>query len=374
MCATSLPKACKDLGNANGLALVGEVPACVLALGPFAVGTVSTCLATTGINLGTQGNSIVTCLLNALTDVCILKLPDSCASLGGVGGLPNVAQLAQCTTALGPFAVGSAATCLAGGLTSGTDIVQCLLKALGLGDPDANGGGGNTCPVTTPPPVCVTTLPPACSALGSLAGLAIVPNLATCVTALGTNAVGDVAKCLSTSSILPTSTGSDVLACLSKALKAGCPCVKDVPAACTALSSETGLAIVPKLTNCVTALGGYAVGEVNSCLNPANILPSSTGTGVVDCLTKALQSGCADPPPPPPPPPPCNSALPPDCVSLSTTNGLALTAKLAACTAALGTKGAAAAVKCLNPSAINFGTKGATIVSCLTTALQGVCL
>lgn len=205
------------------------------------------------------------------------KLPDACTGLAGATGVGLVTKVATCTAQLGPFAVGDTLLCLTKGLTNGDDIIACLLKALSL--PDGSGGGGTCSPS---PQACVSELPPDCSVISDLVGTAIIPQLTTCVTALGTYAVGAVTTCLDPLKILAGTQGSSVVSCVLDALSG--VCIQALPDACSNLISVSQGELTTDIPKCIAALGPFASGGVLDCLSPA---PAS-GQAAVTCITKAL--------------------------------------------------------------------------------------
>lgn len=72
----------------------------------------------------------MTCLTDALSDTCISSLPQACLDLVDDTAIELVVDVPLCTAALGPFAVGAAATCLSSGLTNGNSMIECLDTAL----------------------------------------------------------------------------------------------------------------------------------------------------------------------------------------------------------------------------------------------------
>jgi hypothetical protein len=129
ICA-DVPSPCQSLSSVNGLALIAAIPACTAALGVFATGNIATCLGTDLISSTTLGETIVTCLGDALEDQCIDSLPEPCLNLQDNNVAQLVINLPLCTVALGPFAAGAAATCLSSGLTNGNSVISCLNDAL----------------------------------------------------------------------------------------------------------------------------------------------------------------------------------------------------------------------------------------------------
>ncbi|RDW59816.1 hypothetical protein BP6252_12903 [Coleophoma cylindrospora] len=135
VCATNLPSACSALSPISGLALNAAIPLCKTELGSYASGDAGLCLAT-NIDALSLGTNITTCLSTALSTRCISVLPGPCLALSSDNGLILSSDIPLCVTALGPFVVGSAATCLdTTSITSnsiGTSVVSCLFGALGL--------------------------------------------------------------------------------------------------------------------------------------------------------------------------------------------------------------------------------------------------
>ncbi|RDA95325.1 hypothetical protein CP533_3555 [Ophiocordyceps camponoti-saundersi (nom. inval.)] len=148
-CLTTLPTACSNLANTNGLGLITLILGCQTALGAFNQGGLLACLSITP-TAATTGQSIVTCLLGALTGTCLNVLPATCISLAGVATISTAAAQA-CATSLGPLGTGAVANCLAAG-GNGNAALLCIQVALGLvggrdsrGNPcivGATGGGG----------------------------------------------------------------------------------------------------------------------------------------------------------------------------------------------------------------------------------------
>ncbi|TPX13362.1 uncharacterized protein E0L32_006335 [Thyridium curvatum] len=225
-CISSLPAACSNLSNENGLALVADVPACVVALGPFAVGEALVCLSTSSIAETTTGASIITCLNNALK------------------------------------------------LTSATPTTSVVPTA---------------CPAasSTPSSGCQVSLPPNCANLASVSGLDLIVDVPLCLTALGVYGVGNAAACLATDVITTSTTGGSIINCLNTALEASCP--TSLPSACTKLNSDNGsAALLVDIPLCVVALGPFAAGNAAVCLSTTTLTESTTGSSIVECLEKAL--------------------------------------------------------------------------------------
>ncbi|KAL6915066.1 hypothetical protein FSST1_012826 [Fusarium sambucinum] len=286
-CDVALPAGCQALETTNGILLVPVIAACTLALGPFAAGNIATCLATTP-SLFTVGADIAECILTALEGRCITTLPDACTDLEDSNGLALVANVALCATALGPFAAGSAATCLATGAitssTQGTSIVECLRIAFGFDSGTGTVTGSALCsePTTTPPdPVCAT-IPEPCSDLADTNGLALIVAIPVCTAALGGFAVGNVATCLGTNLITQNTLGETVVECLEDALSE--TCITSLPEPCLDLAGNTAAQLVVNLPLCTAALGPFAAGAAATCLTSG----LTNGNSVVDCLNDAI--------------------------------------------------------------------------------------
>ncbi|PHH79591.1 hypothetical protein CDD80_4353 [Ophiocordyceps camponoti-rufipedis] len=136
--AANLPAACSSLANSNGVALTPLISLCVTALGGLNVGAIASCLVTSLIGTTTTGQSIVTCLTNALGNTCMTALPGTCISLAGLVTI-SLGGLQACQTSLGPMNSGAAAACFTQN-SNGNDLILCLQNALGLViGRDANG-------------------------------------------------------------------------------------------------------------------------------------------------------------------------------------------------------------------------------------------
>ncbi|KAK7223378.1 hypothetical protein V2G26_011381 [Clonostachys chloroleuca] len=285
-CVTALPQACSQIESLKGLALIPAVPLCLAALGPFAVGNVATCLTTSSINISTAGSDIINCLTTAFEGRCINTLPQECENLKSKTGLALVPDLAICTLKLGPFAVGSALTCLSSSSitdsSTGTGVVSCLETALGLSSPGSSNGGGDSCTPSTGGQTCVTQLPPTCSDLQNSNGLGLITAIPTCLASLGAYGVGNAAQCLVTTSISVSSVGSDIVNCLLNAFKE--TCIAELPPACSNLENDDAAKLIVDIPLCVAALGPFAVGGALTCLSTT----AESGSSVVDCLKNAL--------------------------------------------------------------------------------------
>ncbi|KAI8251746.1 hypothetical protein K4K58_008407 [Colletotrichum sp. SAR11_239] len=200
-CPTTLPDACVNLQTSNGLALLTDIPLCTAALGPFAVGTAATCLATGAISALTQGSSVFECLQVAF------------------GLAPSVVTV--------------------------TNPALCPTQA-----------------PTATPSVCAT-VPAPCESLSTVDGLALIPAIPACTAALGAFAVGNAATCLATTAISVTTTGSSIVSCLENALSA--TCISTLPQACLDLAGDDAVALAVDLPLCVTALGPFATGAALVC-------------------------------------------------------------------------------------------------------------
>lgn len=136
-CNVNLPSDCKGLAGAIGLGTAVDAVLCTADLGIYAVGNVLQCLATDVITTTTTGDSILTCLVQALDDSCPAVLPSACLALNNdVGAAELILDIPLCIVALGPYAAGDALVCLSTtGLVDsslGSGIVDCLESALGI--------------------------------------------------------------------------------------------------------------------------------------------------------------------------------------------------------------------------------------------------
>jgi hypothetical protein len=230
-----------------------------------------------------------------LEERCITTLPDACTDLANANGLELVADVAICAVALGPFAAGSAATCLSTGDitgdTTGTSIVECLEIAFGLASGSSTVTGLPFCdeptttptptPTPTPQPACFT-MPEDCAFLGTLTGsVAIGISAPACRTALGNYNTGTVPSCFTSGVGLFTS-GTVVTNCLNNALSG--TCISTLPAACSSLAGQNTVQLALNLDACNSALGPFGEGDAEDCLS---VLQGS-GDAVVSCLNNAL--------------------------------------------------------------------------------------
>lgn len=136
-CDVNLPRDCKGLAGDIGLATAVDAVLCLADLGIYAVGNVAMCLATDVITIDTTGDSILTCLAQALDETCPAALPSACLALNSdVGVAELILDIPLCIVALGPYAAGDALVCLS---TTGLDdaslgsgIVNCLEGAFNI--------------------------------------------------------------------------------------------------------------------------------------------------------------------------------------------------------------------------------------------------
>lgn len=136
-CDVNLPRDCKGLAGDVGLGTAVDALLCTADLGIYAVGNVALCLATDVITDATTGDSVLTCLVQALDETCPTVLPSACLKLNNdVGATELIVDISLCIVALGPYAAGEALVCLS---TSGLDdsslgsgIVDCLETALDI--------------------------------------------------------------------------------------------------------------------------------------------------------------------------------------------------------------------------------------------------
>jgi hypothetical protein len=227
--------------------------------------------------------------LTALEGRCITTLPDACVSLEESNGLELVADVAVCAVALGPFAVGSAATCLATGSitasTEGASIVECLRIAFGFDSGTGTVTDGVLCveptPTPNPQPICAT-VPEPCQNLADTDGLALIAAIPVCTVALGGFAVGNVATCLGTDLITENTLGETVVGCLEDALSE--TCITSLPEPCLDLAGNTVVELALNVPLCTAALGPFAAGAALTCLTSG----LTNGNSIVDCLNDAI--------------------------------------------------------------------------------------
>ncbi|OAA45626.1 hypothetical protein NOR_03415 [Metarhizium rileyi] len=275
VCASELPRACKDLVNMKtGLNVVSEAMDCTKALGHFGASMAGCLVPNLGNLMSPPGPRIVSCMEDLIGGVCVTKLPNACSNLAGQGPVGMVVSLPLCTFQLGPLAVGETLDCLTRGFTKGDDIVSCLRSNLGL-------PSSGPCSPVPAVPACVSALPPDCDLLKDLNGLTMIPKLAGCTQALGKYAADNVKKCLDPASIVANSLGGGVAQCLNDSLKG--LCIPTLPDACLSLVSFNNGQLGTKLPQCMAALGPFNSGKVLTCFqNPAS------ASSVVDCLNSAL--------------------------------------------------------------------------------------
>ncbi|KAM9883424.1 hypothetical protein VD0002_g1098 [Verticillium dahliae] len=231
------------------------------------------------------------CVVTALEARCITTLPDACASLSSSNGLALVGNIAGCTVALGPFALGSAATCLSTGSitssTTGASVVECLEIAFGIRSGTVTITDPALCATPTPTPVVpvCAEVPAPCQDLGNVNGLALVAAIPLCTSALGVFAVGNVATCLGTDLISQNTLGTTVVGCLEDALQS--TCISELPGPCQDLQDNTVVELAINLPLCTAALGPFAVGNTLTCLTSG----LGNGNSVIECLNASLFGG-----------------------------------------------------------------------------------
>lgn len=291
-------------------------------------------------------------------------LPSACAALSGFNGVISLAvHITECTTQLGAYGSGNILTCLTSNInafTTGQSIVDCLTNAFA--------------------DTCISELPASCESIYTETGLQLAADVPLCVAALGPFAVGDAALCLSTTSIVSTTAGSDIIQCLLNALQlplnpvttttetisvacptasaSATPCAVTLPASCLALAGQTGLGVAADTVVCTADLGVFATGNVLSCVATDVITLSVTGDSIISCLLTALEASCP-------------AALPAACQNLENDTGsIALLVDIPLCVAALGPYAAGSALTCLSTTGLTTSTPGSGIVTCLENALD----
>ncbi|OAK94585.1 hypothetical protein IQ06DRAFT_362824 [Phaeosphaeriaceae sp. SRC1lsM3a] len=183
-CLVDLPPACQSLANLNGLAIIPQLPLCVIAL--TALNLVPTilsvaqnnCLLSSQVNLFTIGTDVLNCVRNAIP-VCsgsssIACIPASTSSLA----LPSSSSSAP------PSSVSSSVSSAA---------------------PSAS----NTPCIVALPAVCIVT------PSGLLAPVALTVNTVACQTALAALGVTASAQICFGTNLLSTATGQDFQTCLA---------------------------------------------------------------------------------------------------------------------------------------------------------------
>ena len=416
-CAVDLPDACKNLAGGVGLGIAVDVALCTTKLGAFATGDVLTCLATDVITISTTGNSILGCITNALTAKCPTTLPTACSALSkDVGAVAIGADIVLCTAALGPFAAGSALTCLStAGLNAnslGSTVVSCLTNALfgtgsgslpsislpsiSLPSISASVSLPSVIPSSVIPSICHTTiaaapsptasvcfksLPAACVLITPLVGNVAINAVKTpCLTSLGPYNNAAAAACFNNLGLLTS--GSTVTSCLTTALTG--KCITSLPSDCTSLTSSNGLDLVTKVPACVADLGVFGVTAALDCLSVSNIVSTTAGYNVVSCLYNALglqpYSGNTQPIVLDIPCPigggsgsACTVNLPDACKNLAGEVGLGIAVDIALCTTKLGTFATGDVLTCLATDALTISTSGNSILGCVTNALTAKC-
>ncbi|KAG8419585.1 hypothetical protein J3458_004441 [Metarhizium acridum] len=273
VCATGLPRPCKDLINLSGINLniLQDAAGCTLALGAL-VRDVSQCFVLRPVDLLPPWKKVVSCLQDKIGDICLPRLPDACTGLAGQSGVNLATNVAACTGQLGPFAAGKTLECLKAGFVNGHDVVACLRGTTGLGLPTCAPAG----------PACVSALAPDCDLLGGLDGFDIsLSRLEGCAKAIGSYAGGVAEKCLNPLAVVQTTLGGGVVACLGDALKD--VCIPTLPDACFDLITVSDGQLTTQLPQCIDALGPFKSGAVLDC-----ITRPASGPGLVLCLNKAI--------------------------------------------------------------------------------------
>ncbi|KAJ3497634.1 hypothetical protein NLG97_g1760 [Lecanicillium saksenae] len=209
-CIFALPKECLALAGTTGQAVATQYESCLSALGPFAVRNSANCL----IKGVSQGDDVLNCLVTTLglpgpnkapgscdppppSKACTTRdnLPKSCRKLAGLKGIASTVAAAQCAASLGPYAFNRFGSCFnVGNISSldGDNILSCVIDQLtGL---------------------CITTLPPSCSAL-----IGLNPDLARekvkqCLDDVGPFATDATQKCYDT---VPLPDGRKIYDCLN---------------------------------------------------------------------------------------------------------------------------------------------------------------
>ncbi len=287
-------------------------------------------------------------------------LPQPCEDLLTVKPLAIAQQLIQCTASLGTFA-SQVLVCSSNpaNLIPPSKMIDCIKDQLAG--------------------TCINALPPACAKLTIDTDIGVLASDATsCALALGPFAVSAVSNCLNPLNFDLSTLGLGVVDCLYDALDLpepvvttvsipiDCPvdgagCDVGLPEHCLALAGQVGLGIVVDMGLCATelvALGGFATGNVLTCLATTGLKKLVTGNGVLRCIFSALDAQCP-------------TTLPPACTALSgILDNILLAAAIPACLAELGPYAAGAALTCLSTSGPLALSTGPEVISCLTTAFD----
>ncbi|KAK1767443.1 hypothetical protein QBC33DRAFT_538343 [Phialemonium atrogriseum] len=81
--------------------------------------------------VGFSGDQILTCLNTQVADTCLTTLPAACLDLADVTDPATIlADLPACQASIGVYLTPDAATCLAAPITTGRNLVLCLITAL----------------------------------------------------------------------------------------------------------------------------------------------------------------------------------------------------------------------------------------------------
>lgn len=97
----------------DGIAPIGGFAACALDI------------------TGLSGDQVLACLNTQVADTCLTTLPAACLDLADVTDPATIlANLPACQASIGVYLTPDAATCLAAPITTGLNLVQCLITAL----------------------------------------------------------------------------------------------------------------------------------------------------------------------------------------------------------------------------------------------------
>ncbi|KAG6162674.1 hypothetical protein E4U51_006225 [Claviceps purpurea] len=302
--------------------------------------------------------------------VCAIP-PEACRKIGDISddnaGSQLASQLAECTTALGPFAEDSNVSNCTGNVALGPGpILACVTNALS--------------------DVCITAFPSACTNLLDVPAAQLSSVAPQCAHALGPFLVDDTDECLTGT----LTSGDAVVSCLEKALglSACVPTASDESTQVGNLATETEAITLPlpsqvqSIVNEVTSLlptlltlpteVQSIVNEITTLLPTLPTLPSEVQS-IVNEVTSLLPTlptlpTCSASPP-------VCASVPQDCNAIGKISGLSavtqLPGQIAKCTTALGSFATNPAVaSCLQ----NVAQGPTAIVNCLTTSLKSVCI
>ncbi|KAG9239948.1 hypothetical protein BJ878DRAFT_546780 [Calycina marina] len=262
-CLQSLPLPCLQISSAADSEVLNLQTSCQTALGNAGVSLLdySVCFltSTTTYVLG-QGNNIVQCLSDGvLCRNCLAKLPQACLSLQDATFVTITAQRLLCRIALtlGGAVIGLTSTtnCLAG--SNGPGILTCLR-------------GTVLCPS------CVSTLPPACTALRTTPQSGLLLQEAACIVALTlTLDVVDTASitlCLVTTDVdILTGFGTNVYNCLAAAI--GCPGSFTTVTSTTYIASGSS-AYTSTIPQSGTVPAQVIIGDPSATITVTTLIPS----------------------------------------------------------------------------------------------------